>query len=65
MSTKEKRFYDWFINLLASVLLVVIWRAAAWGGYHLGWTDSEDRLFMFIVAGSVALHLPSNRRKAS
>jgi hypothetical protein len=59
----EKRdWYDWIVTVLASVVVVFIWKFAAWGATFLPWISmNQDQWFVMFVATSLALHLHTKR----
>jgi hypothetical protein len=58
----HRKLYDWFVNVAASVVIVLIWKFLAYWSARLGWVESEDHCLLMIVALSLALNIPSRRR---
>lgn len=61
----ERSWYDRIINILASVVLVLIWKLCAWGlsFTHLGPEPgmTTDQWFVLLIAMHVALNAKGKR----
>ena len=62
----ENKFQDWFVNVAASLILVLLWKGAAWLFAYWHFTSqTEDEWFMMFVAVSLALNIPGRRASDS
>lgn len=63
----KRKWYDRIINVLASVVLLLLWKGCAWAlaKYVPGTHSTEDEFFLWIVAAYVALNLDGKRRNAT